>query len=93
MESSVLIVQVNREVESGRLSERKHNVDKSFEGGDASKTITDLCELAKVYKNRRRILVSETVRRINRKAYISSMSYRSSNQPSTDEGFICETEK
>ena len=50
MESSVLIVQVNREVESGRLSERKHNVDKSFEGGDASKTISDLCELAKVNK-------------------------------------------
>ena len=51
MESSVLIVQVNREVESGaKFNERKHNVEKSFEGGDASKTISDLCELAKVYQ-------------------------------------------
>ena len=44
MESSVLIVQVNRDFDKGRLTERKHSVAESFEGGDSSQTISDLCK-------------------------------------------------
>lgn len=46
MESSVLIVQVNKELENGRLSERKYSVVESFEGGDSSQTISDLCKFS-----------------------------------------------
>ena len=44
MESSVLIVQVSKDAASSSLAERKNIAEKSFEGGDASMTISDLCK-------------------------------------------------